>query len=165
MKDSDKVGIANVVLHTRQHLAALLVSGSILVLDLLRFDHEIRKPEGLKIPGTRAHAGKVTSAEVRMAQKLIEGMTRPWKPSEFHDQYRDDLLALIRKKARSGGRNVEEIELPARPKKSAEVVDLMPLLKQSLEARTKAPAKRARAGTTRRSAAKSRKTRRAKTGS
>ncbi len=166
LERTEKVGIANVVLHTRQHLAALLVSGPLLVLDLLRFQHEIRKPIEIKATGKGV---KTTAAEARLADKLIDEMTGPWRPGEFHDEYRDDLLALIRKKARAGAKEIEEPEPVPRKKRTAEVVDLMPLLKQSLEGRAaKAPRKRAssaRAAPRRRPAARRTSARRSKAAS
>jgi len=137
LSQSGKVGIAQVVLRTRQHVAALLVRGKALVLNLLRYAHEIRPVDQLEVPEKSSSGAKVSPKELQMAEHLIEGMTDKWNPSRFRDEYRDDIMALVRKKVRS--HQTHEILEPEgkeeeRPK-SREVVDLMPLLKQSLEGR------------------------------
>ena len=149
LRKSGKVGIAKVVLRTRQHVAALIVRDDALVLNLLRYPHEIRSADGLEVP---ARSAGVTPREVHMAQQLIDGMSGAWKPDEFHDEYRDDVMALIRKKIKSNQTHTitepEKGEKAPRPAK--EVVDLMPLLKQSLERHRSdgaAGPKRARAST------------------
>jgi DNA end-binding protein Ku len=134
---SGKVGIAQVVLRTRQHIAALLVRSGVLVLNLLRYPHELRSIDQLEVPDKKS-AKAATAAEVKMAEQLIEGMSDRWDPEKFKDEYRDDIMALVRKKVKSNQTHTilepEPGEKPAERKK--EVVDLMPLLKQSLERHT-----------------------------
>lgn len=134
LQKSGKVGIANVVLRTRQHVAALLVRGDALVLNLLRYAHEIRPAADLDVPAKSAGA---SPREVRMAEQLIEGMTATWKPGEFKDEYRDDVMALVKKKIKAHQTHtiVEPEKGGEAPVRAKEVVDLMPLLKQSLERR------------------------------
>ena len=133
LEKTSKVGIARVVLRTRQHLAALLVRDSVLVLNLLRYAHELAKPESVAGKGARTSA--VSEREVKMANALVEGMTSKWDPEKFKDEYHDDVLALVKKKVASGHVHtvLEPDEKEKKPRRSAEVVDLMPLLKQSLE--------------------------------
>ena len=133
LEKSGRVGIARVVLRTRQHIAALLVRGGVLVLILMRYPHELRSADQLDVPAKGA-----TPAEVRMAEQLIEGMTDRWDPGKFKDEYRDDIMALVRKKVRSHQTHtiLEPEPGDERPASRKEVVDLMPLLKQSLERRT-----------------------------
>ncbi|HEV8129561.1 MAG TPA: Ku protein [Candidatus Eisenbacteria bacterium] len=137
LNKSGKVGIAQVVLRTRQHIAALLVRSGALVLNLLRYPHELRSIDQLDVPDKKSAKG-ATAAEVRMAEQLIDGMTGRWDPDKFKDEYRDDIMALVRKKVRSNQTHTilepEPGEKPAAPRK--EVVDLMPLLKRSLESHT-----------------------------
>jgi len=130
-----RVGIARIVLRTRQRVAALVARGDALVLNLLRYAHEIRETEGHALPGKRG-AG-LSAREVQMAERLIGEMTGKWNPSEFHDTYRDDVLALVRRKVKSGQTHTiveperaHEERVPRR-----DVVDLMPLLKRSLAER------------------------------
>jgi DNA end-binding protein Ku len=148
LERTGKVGIANVVLRTRQHLAALLVRDQVLMLDLLRYPDELRAPGDLALPSGRA--GSTPSAqEVSMAERLIEGMSGAWTPEKYKDDYREDVLALVRKKVKSG--QTHEIVEPAKSREPAprrEVMDLMPLLKQSLDSKggKRAPKRAPRTG-------------------
>ena len=146
---SGRVGIAQVVLRTRQHLAALLVRSGVLVLNLLRYPHELRSIDELDVPGKKS-AKAATPAELRMAEQLIDGMTGRWDPDKFKDEFRDDIMALVRKKVRSNQTHtILEPEADEKPAaRRNEVVDLMPLLKRSLESHagggSRRPAARAR---------------------
>ncbi|HYR51362.1 MAG TPA: Ku protein [Candidatus Dormibacteraeota bacterium] len=161
LEKSGRVGIARVVLRTRQRLAALLVRGQVLVLDLLRYPHELRSMEQLEVPTKSAKGAGVTGAEVRMAQQLIDGMTGKFDPAKFKDEYRDDVMALIRRKIKGGQTHTilePETTREKRPARS-EVMDLMPLLKRSLAEKaggTRRPAQkrvRAASGTRRKRSA------------
>ena len=160
LERSDKVGVARVVLRTRQRIAALLVRGPVLVLDLLRYAHEIRSLSEIEVPAKSAKGAGVSERELRMAQQLIAGMTGKWDPAKHKDEYRDDVLALVRRKVRAGQTHtiVEPGESKERRPARSEVMDLMPLLKRSLaerrgEGRRGPKAKRAAAGTRRRRSA------------
>jgi len=132
LKKSGRVGIARVVLRTRQHVAALLVRGDALVLNLLRYAHELRPAADLDVPAKAA--ANVSPREIQMAEKLIDGMTSDWKPQEYRDEYRDDVMALVKKKIKSNQTHTIVEPEPGEPARPArEVMDLMPLLKQSLE--------------------------------
>jgi DNA end-binding protein Ku len=136
------VAVGSVVIRTRQHLCAILPQGDALVLELLRFAHEIRDTLGLALPKDRAPA---SARELAMAEELIDAMRSDWEPSKYKDQYRDELLALIERKAKTG-----KVEAPAKPAAPrGNVVDLMAILQKSLEARG-----RARAGDGKRDASK-----------
>ena len=135
LAESERVGIARVVLRSREHLAALVPFGDVLVCDLLRFAHELRD-----LPSVGKGKGAAASPRERqMARALIDSMTAAWHPDELHDTYREDLVKLLRAKAKRGAK-----ELPPLPKQRplAPVVDLMALLKQSVE--ESAPRARAR---------------------
>jgi len=137
LEKSGKVGIARVVLRTRQHVAALMVRGKALVLNLLRYPHELRSAESLDVPGKKGAQAAVSPREVQMAQQLIQGMTGKWNPARFKDEYRDDVMALVRKKIRSNQTHtiLEPESEEERPVPRRDVVDLMPLLKASLARR------------------------------
>ncbi|HYC56094.1 MAG TPA: Ku protein [Candidatus Binatia bacterium] len=134
-----KVGIARVVLRTRQRIGAVMVRDGVLVLELLRYAYELRDPKKLDIQvPTDAEELGVSDREVAMAEKLVEGMTARWKPEKYKDDYRDDVMAMIQKKIKAGQTHVIEVpdadgETEEAPR--ADVVDLMPLLKKSLESR------------------------------
>jgi DNA end-binding protein Ku len=128
-----QVGIAKVVIRTRQHLAALMTKGDAMTLVQLRFAHELRPANDLPLPPKMEKLG-VTAAEERMADMLVQGMHDDWKPERYKDTFRDDVLALVEKKAKAGEIN-SVAKLPHEtqaPLARANVVDLMEMLKRSL---------------------------------
>ena len=145
LKRTGKIGIANVVIHTRQHLAALIPYGKVLVLNLMRFANELRDPSDLKLPESDA----ATAKEIEIAEQLVNGMAAAWEPKKYHDTYHEDLLQLIERKVKAGDTETVSDEEVAPPHKTAEVIDLMALLKRSVEAAGSkakhAPAKKASA--------------------
>jgi DNA end-binding protein Ku len=138
LRHRQRVALANVVLRTRQRLAALVPVGRMLVLNTLRFADEIRAFDAANLPGEDLAALNVSAREIEMAERLVDDMSEAWRPDHYHDTYREDLLALIHRKVESGETHV--LTEPAEGKAGAEtggaeVVDLMALLKRSLEAR------------------------------
>jgi DNA end-binding protein Ku len=131
LRKAGKVGIAKVVIRTRQRIAAVSVRGAALLLHLLRYGHEVREPSELDLPSEGANA-KPATKEMEMAARLIDEMTEPGFPfAAQHDDYRDHLMKLIAKKAKEGGTEIVAEDVPKRAKR--EVIDLMPLLKESLQ--------------------------------
>jgi DNA end-binding protein Ku len=133
LRKSGKVGIAKVVIRTRQHLASVRVEGDVLVLQLMRFAHELKPLDEIEVPDEARKAPKATAREIEMANQLIASMEEPWKPAQYHDEYRDDLLARIKKKAQHG--EIEDVpEAQAAPaERGAKVIDLADLLRRSVE--------------------------------
>ena len=131
LERTGKAGIAKVVISTRQHLAALVPDGNGLVLSLLRWEEEVRDVAGLPWPEDDV---KVSSAELKMAEQLVEAMAGPWQPDLFHDEFREKLMALVEQKAQEGGLKAvkplpgEEVEGGG----GADVIDLTELLRRSL---------------------------------
>ena len=138
LEKAGKAGIASVVIRTKQYLAALVAQDELLVLNTLRYQAELKDPAELDIP-----KAKVTTKELDMALRLVEDMAGDWKPEKYKDTYREDLLKRVKEKVKAG--EAEEITAPdksePRAKKSADVIDLMSLLKQSVEKKPK-PARR-----------------------
>jgi DNA end-binding protein Ku len=130
LKRSGRAGIAEVVIRAKQYLAAVIPRGDALMLELLRYQHEVRKPEELHLPEGDAKKLKISEAELKMAERLIQDLVTPWKPEEHKDDYRDRLMEFIQKKAESG--KVEEVETPEKPKAPAPPADVMKLLKASV---------------------------------
>ncbi|MEM5386082.1 Ku protein [Paraburkholderia phymatum] len=144
MKASGKVGVASVVLHNRQHLAALIPVGPVLALNTLRWSEEVRSLDEFKLPDESAKKSGVTTRELDMAKKLIDDMSDAWDPSEYKDTFRDDILALVDKKVRAGKiEEVMDIETPRESRPSADILDLSDLLKRSLGRGKGKPAARA----------------------
>jgi DNA end-binding protein Ku len=132
MKRTGKVGIARVVIRTRQHLAALLVDGPVLILNVLRFSHELRDASALDLPAAKSAAG--SNPELKMAEQLVEAMAGKWDPKKYRDEYHEDILRMIDKKIKSGQTKVIEPAEPApAPKRQGKVVDIMHLLRRSME--------------------------------
>jgi DNA end-binding protein Ku len=133
LRKTGKVGIATVVIRVKQHLAALVCVGDTIVLHTLRFADEIRETDELKIPAKSAKASAVSDKELKMATALVEGMSEDWKPEQYHDTYREDVMALVDKKVKA--KQTKVITMPgkesARPA-SSNVVDLVALLQQSI---------------------------------
>jgi len=135
LKRSGKAGIAKLVLRTRQHLCAVIPHGKALSLLVLRFADELRDTSDLELPDENLKKIGITSKELEMAEKLVSGMVDKWRPERYRDDYRKDLLSLIHARAKAGEVNSvsKEQSKPARPSKSAKVVDLMALLAKSVE--------------------------------
>ncbi|HYT56873.1 MAG TPA: Ku protein [Verrucomicrobiae bacterium] len=133
LKRTGKVGIAKVVIRNRQRLAALIPQGPLLVLNILRYAHELRDASKLALPQTNGK-GEVSNREIKMAEELVENMVGRWNPEKYHDEYYEDLLKLIQKKVKAGKTKVVEPagETP-RPKREGKVIDIMDLLRQSVK--------------------------------
>ena len=128
-----KAGVAKIVLRTRQHLAALLPKDDVLRLVLLRYEHELRSAKDLELPKGSGAKAAFSQKERDMAVKLVEGMSEPWKPASYKDEYRDDLLALVEKKAKAGEVNaLSTAKAKSAPRPKAKVIDLVALLSKSL---------------------------------
>jgi len=143
LKDTNKVGIARVVIQTKQHLAVLIPCGPALILNLLRWGGEIRSWEDLKLPPADAKKAGVREAELKMAKQLIEGMSGHWAAEQFRDSFREEIMKLVETKARAGEvEHVEQVD-KEQAKGGADVIDLTELLKRSLQGGRGAPAARA----------------------
>jgi len=137
LKRSGKVGVAKVVIRSREYLSAVVPHGDVLVLEILRYPHEIRATDDLELPGDELEKLGVTDREIKMAEVLIEGMTAEFDPSKYHDSYRDDLMSLIHQRIESGQTEVLD-ETPApEAEEPRGVIDIMALLKKSVEATSK----------------------------
>ncbi len=155
LKRTRKIGIARVVIRTREYLSALRVEGDALCLDLLRFHQEIREaPEDL--PSSRLKQLDISTRDVDMAIQLIDSMGGKWNPREYKDQYKAALLKWIEKKAKSGGVTPPEPDEPLE-EDVGRIINITDLLQKSLKkggARGKGKATSARrVKTTRRKAA------------
>lgn len=124
-----KAAIATVVMRTRQHLCAIIPRGDVLVLEVLRFAHELRPTSSLHLPSTKAEASRVSAKELEMAVRLVDGMSGDWDPEKYHDTFRDDVLKLIETKARTG--RAPRVVAPKK-KRAPAGVDLMSILQRSV---------------------------------
>lgn len=143
LEDTSKVAIGKIVIRTKQHLAMIMPRGDYLILEIMRFAHEVKEVKEvdyLKDVNTRV---KFSERELKMAEDLIKGMTAKWKPEKYQDTYYDDLMKRIKAKVKQGkGKFVEEPEKVERIEEASNVVDLLPLLRKSLESKAKKEATR-----------------------
>ena len=138
MAKAGKAGIASVVIRTKQYLAAVVPQGDALVLNTLRYHKELKSAEDLEIP-EKLKGHKPSSKELDMAMRLVDDMADEWQPEKYHDTYHEDLLKRIEEKIKAG--QTEEVTEPEKEEKAAkgaEVVDLMALLKKSVEEKAEA---------------------------
>ncbi len=132
-----KIGIAEVVIKTRRHLAAIKPQNDGLILELMHYPADLRPAEEYKLPANVAPGRE----EMKMARALIDNMTAPWRPEEYEDRYKEDMEKLIEEKVKHQGD--DEPTRPARKKAPSNVIDLVAVLKQSLaesEKKAAAPA-------------------------
>lgn len=131
LRRTNKVGIAKVVIRTKQYLAAVLVEEQAIVLNVLRFAHELRDPKELDLPSGKEG---VSERELDMAERLVEGMVSDWDPEKYRDDYYKDLKTLIKDRVEAGELEESPEAPPApKPERGGQVVDLMALLKRSVE--------------------------------
>lgn len=133
MENSNKVGIARMVMRTKQYLTALRAKDGALVMATLLYGDEVLPIEELEVPGIET---ELTERELKMAEQLIESLSEKFDPDKFRDTYREKVIELIEKKAEG-----QEIAAQAVSEAPTPVVDLMAALEASLAA-AKADAKK-----------------------
>jgi len=127
LKDSKKVGVAKVVIKTREYLAGVKPEDGALVLELMHFADELAGTSKLHIP-KKVEVGK---REMTMAKSLIDSMSSTWNPEKYKDDYREALMEVIEEKVEAGGKEIEE--KPRKAPKPTKVIDLVSVLQKSLE--------------------------------
>jgi DNA end-binding protein Ku len=141
LKEKKKVGIAKVVIKTREYLAGVKPEDGALLLELMHFAEELSDTSKLNIP-KKVEVGK---RELNMATALIDSMSAKWDPEKYKDDYREALMEVIEEKVEAGGKEIEE--KPKKAPKPTKVIDLVKVLQQSLEQTGKSKAKsKARGG-------------------
>lgn len=157
---TDMVGIGKLTLRQKEHLVAVRPVGDALVLELMRFDHELVDPGSINFPDTAQQ--KVRPQELAMAEQLIANLAEPFDATKYHDEYEEKLKALV--KAKLKGRKIPESDdLDSKPEKT-KVIDLVARLQESLAStapRKRSSAKKAPAAKKRVTRAKSARKRKA----
>lgn len=140
---SGRLAIAEVVIRTTQHLAAVVPVGRALMLNTMRYPDELRKPGAVELPAEGVKGAGVSPKELELAKRLVSDMSERWNPDAYKDTYHDDLMRRIKEKIKSG--ETHELTAPdegeASPR-SAQIIDLAALLQQSLKGNGRTSAKR-----------------------
>jgi DNA end-binding protein Ku len=155
IRRTGSVGIGKIIMRQKQHLAGIKVVGDALILEIMRFAHELIDAESLHLPDSAL----VRPQELRMAEQLVTSLAEPFDPSKYTDDYRANLMRVIRAKMKG-----KKVALTPEPeeKRDAQVIDLMTRLRESLDGGNKRGAvrshPRAASARERKSATKSAKT-------
>ena len=128
LKKKNAVAIATFVLRTREHLCALMPVGNAIMLEVLRFGHELRRPKDMPLPSKSE--SPIGERELEMAERLIDGMMSDWEPAKYRDRFHADVMKMIEEKARTG--TVKAKLGTTKGAAATGVVDLLELLKKSV---------------------------------
>ena len=128
LRGSKRVGIAKVVIKTREHLAAVKAQGDALVLELMHFVGEIIGSDELHVPGE----AKIGKKETDMAKQLVESMIGKWDPEKYKDDYKEALMDVIEEKVAAGGKDVPKSK-KTKGVKATNVIDLVAVLQKSIQ--------------------------------
>ena len=141
MREADVIGIARVVMHTKEHLAALIPSGAALILNTIRWANEIRPSAELKLPAEGKAAANLKPGELKMAAQLIHDMTGKWKAADYTETFSVAVQKLVNQKVKAGEtETVTPLEDAPAESGASNVIDLTELLAKSLAKRKPAAA-------------------------
>jgi DNA end-binding protein Ku len=142
LKKTKKVGIARMVMRTKQYLCALRPMGNAIALNTMLYADEIVPQEDIEGLGEQREP---TERELAMAEQLVKSLAGKWNPDKYKDEHREQVLELIKRKAEG-----EEVVAPPPEPEAPRVVSLMDALKKSLAAAQRSEAPRAEGGLHRR---------------
>jgi DNA end-binding protein Ku len=132
---TNKIGVARVVIQTKQHLAALIPSGRGMVLNLLRWGDEIRPSDNLELPPPGIKEAGIRDNEMKMAEQLVDDMSAKWNPGDYRDEFKDAVMKLVEQRVKAGQTEtvtpLEHVDEGAAA--GAQIIDLTELLKRSLK--------------------------------
>ncbi|WMD22367.1 Ku protein [Achromobacter seleniivolatilans] len=128
-----KIGIAKVVIQTKQHLAALIPLGDALVLNLMRWGDDVKSVDELDLPKAGAKNMTPSASELKMAKMLVEDMSGHWDPDEFKDEFKAAVMGLVEKKVKAGKTETVVEPQEEAPAYADNVIDLTELLQRSLK--------------------------------
>lgn len=134
LKKAKKIGVARVVIRTREYLSAVMPLGDALVLVLMRYPQELVEPAEYKLPGGKASEYRIAPKELAMATQLVESMASKWSPEDYHDEFRNRLSEIIRKRIKQKGKTTKVLDEAeeAAEGTATNVVDFVSLLQKSL---------------------------------
>ncbi|MGE4457651.1 MAG: Ku protein [Stenotrophomonas sp.] len=141
LRDTGRVGIARVVIRTREYLCAVVPEGDALLLLMLRYPQELVDPAEYRLPEGKPADYRISRREAEMAASLIESMSVAWRADDYQDEFRGRLEAIIRKRLKAKGATTRIVDEHAEPEDAAtNVVDFMALLQKSLDENKRTPA-------------------------
>lgn len=130
LKKTHKVGVAKIILRTKEYLSIILPHDNTLLLYLIHYKDDIRSEEELNVPKENLKTYKITDKEIKMATDLIKDMTNPWKPEKYHNEYRNTMQQWLDKQAKILDKKNKKTSKIAR---NDAVVDFVSLLKSSMK--------------------------------
>jgi DNA end-binding protein Ku len=155
LQKTGRIGIARVVIRTRESLCAVLPQGNALLLMMMRYPQELVDVEEYNIPEGARGDYRITPKELEFSEQLIQTMSGEWKPGEYQDEFRERLHKVIKDRMKAHGVVKREEGEPEVPESATtNVVDFMSLLQQSIDRKKRTPAKKAAAEPTATKAAK-----------
>jgi DNA end-binding protein Ku len=143
LKQQRKVGIARVVIRTREHLTMLMPKGEALMLMVLRYPQELVSPDAYSFPDKAVKTYRVSPKEIEMASHLVESMSSPWDPKAYRDEFREKLAKMVELRVKKKGGRVKVKGTEPALERSGKVVDFMSLLKKSIDSNRRTPARQA----------------------
>ena len=141
LRRAEQVAVAQIVIRTRQYVAAVYPLEEVLVVQLLRYHDELKDFKSEELSTAKGATKSLRPQELAMAEQLVQSMAMEWNPEQFTDTYKADILKLVKEKAKGGVRKVRPAEEP----EETRVLDLMAALKKSVESRGKSAARPKRA--------------------
>jgi DNA end-binding protein Ku len=158
LSKTGKIGIARVVIRSREHLCAVMPQGDALMLMMMRYPQELVDVEDYNIPAGKHSDYRITERELDMAQALISSMESDWKPDEYKDEFRSRLQKVIEKRIKAKGGTVPKPdEETLHEEATTNVVDFMSLLQKSIDAKKRTPASSGKKSPARKTAKKATK--------
>ncbi|WP_109126005.1 Ku protein [Dyella sp. C11] len=143
LRRTGKIGIARVVIRTREYLSAVMPKDDSLLLVLLRYPQELVPVDDYTLPSGKPASYRISTKELQMAEQLVESMAGEWAPGDYRDEFRDRLHKVIEKRMKSKGLVTPVVDEPESPEDaSTNVVDFMALLQKSLASKRRTPAKK-----------------------
>jgi DNA end-binding protein Ku len=141
LRKTKRLGIGRVVIRTREYICAVMPQGDALVMILLRYPQELVNADDYAFPSAGTAGARISPAELKMAEQLIESMSGTWKPGDFKDEFRERLTKVIQKRMKTKG-IVKNLEVTKEEPEDAttNVVDFMSLLQKSLATNKRKPA-------------------------
>ena len=143
LRKAGKIGVARVVIRTREYLSAVMPLGDALVLMMMRYPQELVDPAEYKLPEGNTGDYRISPKELEMATQLVDSMAAEWNPEDYHDEFRERLAEIIRKRIKDKGATTQVLEEPATSEDAAtNVVDFVSLLQKSLGENKRTPARK-----------------------